>query len=101
MVAALAGEGNNVIVDAFLTESWMVPAAATNLGDYRAYLVGLHCPAEELERRERERGDRFPGIAQAFAETVHQYVPFYDVDVDTASGSIKQCFDVIRSRPAR
>jgi chloramphenicol 3-O phosphotransferase len=98
MVAGLAGERNDVIVDAFLTEPWMVTPAAASFGDLSAYLVGLHCPADELERRERERGDRFPGIARAFAETVHRYVPFYDVEVDTASSSIEQCVDAVRSR---
>ena len=96
MVAAFASEGNDVIVDAFLTEPWMAPAAAASLGDSRAFLVGLRCSADELERRERERGDRFPGIANAFAETVHRYVAFYDVEVDTASSSIEQCVDTIR-----
>lgn len=98
MVAGLASEGNDMIVDAFLTEPWMVPPAAAGLAEHRAYLVGLRCPADELERRERERGDRFPGIARAFAETVHRYVPFYDVEVDTASSSSEQCIDTIRSR---
>lgn len=98
MVAGLAGEGNDLIVDAFLTEPWMVPAAAANLCGLPAYLVGLRCQADELERRERERGDRFPGIARAFAETVHSYVPLYDVEVDTASSPIEQCVDAIRSR---
>jgi chloramphenicol 3-O-phosphotransferase len=26
-------------------------------------LVGVHCPLQELERREQERGDRAPGLA--------------------------------------
>ena len=34
MVAGLAGEGNDVIVDAFLTEPWMVPSAAAWLGGF-------------------------------------------------------------------
>jgi chloramphenicol 3-O phosphotransferase len=98
MVAGLADEGNDVIVDAFLTEPWMAPSAATNLFALPAYLVGLRCQADELERREHERGDRFPGIARAFDETVHRYVPFYDVEVDTGSSSIAHCVDAIRSR---
>ena len=76
MVAALADGGNNLVVDAFLTEPWMIPSAAASLAPLPAYLVGLQCPLEELERRERERGDRFPGIARASAETVHAHVPF-------------------------
>jgi chloramphenicol 3-O phosphotransferase len=64
MLAGLADEGNDLIVDAFLTEPWLVSSAA-RLADLPAYLVGLRCGVDELERRERERGDRFPGIARA------------------------------------
>jgi chloramphenicol 3-O phosphotransferase len=100
MVAGLAGEGNNVIVDAFLTEPWMIPSATTRLRGLQSYLVGLRCAADELERRERERGDRFPGIARAFAEEVHRHVPFYDIEVDTATSSIQECVGAIVSRLA-
>jgi chloramphenicol 3-O phosphotransferase len=72
MVAGLAGEGNGVIVDAFLDEPSMIAAAAASLADLPAYLVGLRCPPDELDRRECERRDRFPGIARASAETVHR-----------------------------
>jgi chloramphenicol 3-O phosphotransferase len=37
MVAGLAEEGNNVIVDAFLAEPWMIPTAAARLGGLPAY----------------------------------------------------------------
>lgn len=97
MVAGLANEGNNVIVDALLTEPWMI-ASAAKLAGLPAYLVGVRCPLEELERRERERGDRFPGIARAFVETVHRYVPLYDVEVDTGSKSVDECVRTIVSR---
>jgi chloramphenicol 3-O phosphotransferase len=102
MIAALTQEGNNLIVDGFLTESWMIPSAAASLGALpAAYLVGLRCAEEELERRERERGDRFPGIARASARTVHKYVQFYDVEVDTGSRSVEECVRTILARVAR
>jgi chloramphenicol 3-O phosphotransferase len=89
MVAALADAGTNVIADAFLDEAWMIPSAAAMLGEQRAFLVGLRCDLEELERRERDRGDRFPGIACAFAESVHQHVLFYDIEIDTGSSTVE------------
>ena len=90
MTAALAESGTNLIVDGFLDEAWMIPSAAASLGSQRAFLVGLHCDLDELERRERERGDRFPGIARAFAKAVHQHVPFYDIEVDTGKTSVEE-----------
>jgi chloramphenicol 3-O phosphotransferase len=100
MVGGVAEEGNNVVVDAFLSESWMIPTATARLGGLQAYLVGVRCTAEELERRESERGDRFPGIALALAEAVHRYVPFYDVEVDTASSSVEESVRTIVARLA-
>jgi len=100
MVAALAGGGNNLVVDAFLLEPWMIPNVATSLAPLPAYLVGLRCSLDELERRERERGDRFPGIARAFAETVHASVPFYDVEVDTGATTTEDCVQTILRRVA-
>src|SRR5262245_65963926 len=99
MVAGLAEEQNNLIVDVFLEEPWMIPSAA-KLAALSAYLVGVRCPTEELERRERERGNRFPGIARASAETVHQYVPSYDVEVDTASSPVEESARTILARLA-
>jgi chloramphenicol 3-O phosphotransferase len=100
MVAGFAQEGTNLIVDAFLSESWMIPSAAARLGRLPAYLVGLRCATEELERRERERRDRFPGIARASAEMVHRHVPVYDVEVDTGACSVEESVSAILSRLA-
>jgi chloramphenicol 3-O-phosphotransferase len=50
--------------------------------------------------RERERGDRFPGIARAFAATVHTSVEFYDVEVDTGSSTTEHCVQTILTRVA-
>ena len=98
MIGALADEGTNVIADGLLTEPWMISAAAARLGGLPAYLVGLRCAVEELERRERERDDRFPGIARATADAVHRHVSFYDVEVDTASTSVGESVQAITSR---
>jgi chloramphenicol 3-O phosphotransferase len=87
MVRGLVRAGNNVIADVFLDEQWMISSAVATFRELRAFLVGLRCDVAELERRERERGDRFPGIARAFAESVHQHVPVYDIDIDTGASS--------------
>ena len=101
VLAALANAGNDVIADAFLDEAWMIPSAAASLGELRAFLVGVRCDIDELERRERERGDRFPGIARAFAESVHQHIPFYDIEVDSGTMSVAESVDAILSGISR
>jgi len=47
--------------------------------------VGVHCPLEELEQRERARDDRPIGQARAQLAYVHRQET-YDVEVDTHAG---------------
>src|SRR5687768_12746456 len=62
-VAVLADAGSNVVVDTvFLRPEW-IEAITEGLRSKRAFLVGVHCGLEELERRERTRGDRRAGQA--------------------------------------
>ena len=61
---ALAGAGNDLIVDHIIeTKAWLADLLRL-LAPIDVYFVGLHCPLPELERRERERGDRRIGEAR-------------------------------------
>jgi len=78
----LAEAGNNLIVDHIVeTEDWMRQLLDL-LGRFDVFFVGLHCPLAELERRERERGDRRIGEARHDYETTHGF-GIYDFEVDT------------------
>ncbi|MNO10292.1 Chloramphenicol phosphotransferase-like protein [compost metagenome] len=50
----------------------------------------MHCPAEELARRERERGDRRIGQALEQLEFVHKE-EVYDIEVDTHIDGVENC----------
>ena len=52
--------------------------------------VGIYRPLEELERREKARGDRKPGQARIQFEQVHAQA-LYDVKVDTSMLSPDAC----------
>ncbi|MNI97424.1 Chloramphenicol phosphotransferase-like protein [compost metagenome] len=54
----------------------------------------MHCPPEELARRERERGDRAIGQALKQLEIVHKE-EVYDVEVDTYVDSAEHCAEQI------
>ena len=56
-VAAMAHEGNNLIVDDVLIENEMADYAAL-LADVAFHAVGVFAPLDVLEARERERGAR-------------------------------------------
>ncbi|MET8976445.1 hypothetical protein ABZX85_12605 [Streptomyces sp. NPDC004539] len=53
-------------------------------------LVGVHCALPELERRERERGDRTPGLAARQLAQVHAH-GLYDVECDTSVDGPAEC----------
>lgn len=96
MVAALSREGNNVVVDDVFFEPAMLEHAACVLHELPAYLIGVHCDLDELERREVARGDRLLGTARLLHEGPHRLVSRYDVEVDTTATSADDCARSIR-----
>lgn len=83
-VAGLASAGNDVVVDHILGERWRLRDCAAVFEGYPAYLVGVHCALEELNRRERDRGNRQIGRAGFQLPLVHAHGR-YDIEVDTTS----------------
>lgn len=83
-VAALVGEGIDVIVDEVLmtAEEWVDWHEALTGAEVR--WVGVHCPPDVVAERERRRGDRWPGLARGTAAQVHRHAT-YDVEVDSCS----------------
>ena len=81
---ALAGAGNNLVVEHIIeTREWM-DRLLDLLADIDVFFVGLHCPVDELERREIARGDRRIGEARADFETAHRGCT-YDMEVDSTA----------------
>jgi chloramphenicol 3-O phosphotransferase len=101
-VAGMAEAGNDIVVDHVLSERWRLLDCLTVLADYDVVFVGVHCSAEELERRERARGDRQIGQAAAQLEKVHAH-GIYDIECDTSAASPHDCAIRIKNfltRPA-
>lgn len=70
-IPALAAAGNHLIVEHIVeTEAWMQRLLLL-LEGFDVFFVGLHCPLDELERRERQRGNRRIGEARADFEVTH------------------------------
>ena len=89
-VAAMAEQGNNLIVD----EVMIGPEKAKDYRDllrpYNLHLVGLTAPLEVLEARERARGDRMIGLARGQFGLVHRGIT-YDLEVDTSVATPAEC----------
>ncbi|WP_083675948.1 chloramphenicol phosphotransferase CPT family protein [Paenibacillus borealis] len=93
-IAMFADTGVNLIVDhvihdAFTREDWQ-----KNLSGYPVMSVGVFCPLDELERREKERGDRRIGQAKEQLEFVHKE-EVYDLEVDTFRDGLEGCVEKI------
>ncbi|MEU1404959.1 AAA family ATPase [Streptomyces sp. NPDC005728] len=101
-VAGMAAGGNNLVVDHPLSRRWRLLDLLDLLVPEDTVLVGVRCPLPELERRERERGDRQAGLAALQYDQVHSH-GLHDLDVDTSLLSPQQCAlrirDVLRDRP--
>jgi chloramphenicol 3-O phosphotransferase len=93
-IAAMAREGNNLIVDDVLIEDEMADYAAL-LADVAFRTVGVFAPLDVLETRERDRGDRLIGLARWQFDRVHRGKR-YDLEVDTAKATAVECAEAIK-----
>jgi len=81
-LSGLAMAGNNVLVDYIFESEEQLHYLVNCLSELDVFLVGVHCPLKELERRENQRGDRNIGEVQEDFKTVHTFTT-YDFDIDS------------------
>lgn len=86
-IALWAAEGFDLIVDTVFEEPGCVRKVAQHLHPYTVYLVGLHCPLAELQRREAARGNRPVGLAQSQFDIVHSYCS-YDLELNSGNENL-------------
>lgn len=89
-IAAAAGRGLSVIADHVFVEKAWAEECASLFADRNAYLIGLHCPLEILEQREKHRKDRTLGQARTQIDIIHRYVT-YDLMLDTSRLTTEEC----------
>ncbi len=93
-VRALVDGGNAVIFDHVLHDRAMYESWRRATTGLDIFTVGVTCPLDLLEARERARGDRVLGRARGLANVVHGFCA-YDVTVDTAALSPEACVAAI------
>ena len=89
-IAAAARQGSNVVADHVFVEKAWVDECAALFAEMNAYLIGVQCPLDVLEQRERDRQDRTLGQARLQYDVVHKYT-CYDLEVDTSILSPEEC----------
>ena len=91
-IAVMAEESNNLIVDHVLIDNAWLEQLLELLRERYVLFVGLHCPLEELERRESERDARRQGFARQQFENIHTD-KIYDLKLDTSVLSAEECVE--------
>jgi chloramphenicol 3-O phosphotransferase len=95
-IAAMAGQGNNLIVDDVMLGSEGAEYAEL-LASFTVFTVGVFAPLDVLGARERQRGDRLTGLARWQYDRVHKHMT-YDIEVDTSRATPMQCAELIKQR---
>lgn len=80
----------NVIVDHVLYRKSYLTECLKLLKDLPVLFIGVHCPLEELERREKARGNRNIGQAKNQLKRMHKN-EIYDIEVNTFENSLNEC----------
>ena len=79
----LSGQGYHVIVDEVLFDKNRIAPYFDILSGETVYFIGIKPDRETVIRRERERGDRIPGLAEGLYEEVYDPFFTYDLLLDT------------------
>jgi len=94
-IAAMATEGNDMIVDDVLLFGAGQHYEEV-LSGHRLIKVGLFAPLDVLEERERQRGDRLIGLARWQHSRVHRGM-IYDLEIDTSHTTAQECAQRIKA----
>jgi len=95
--AALALTGNDLIMDDVIFDPKVLKEAVSALHTFNGFFVGVRCPLEVAEQRERARGDRMLGLVKSDYDLVHAH-GIYDLEVDTSILSPMECAIQIKNR---
>jgi chloramphenicol 3-O phosphotransferase len=94
-IAALSRAGNHILADHVLVEPDWVRECAILFHELPAYLIGIHCPLEVIEQRERDRADRTLGQARKQYDRAHAH-GIYDFVIDSSLATPEACATLIR-----
>ena len=83
-IAATARAGVNVIVDEVLLDEDDWVSWQRHLEGMDVRWIAVTAPLDVLEHRERQRDDRFDGLARSEHDIVHRHAR-YDLTIDTAA----------------
>jgi chloramphenicol 3-O phosphotransferase len=89
-IAALAREGNNLVVDDVMLNPADQLLYREVLIDFDVTFVGLFAPLDTLEKREGDRKDRLKGLVKWQFDRVHHGIE-YDLTIETVGNTPIEC----------
>lgn len=96
-VAALAAGDFGVIVDEMMLSEDVFLGWLDVLDLERTYFIGVHCALDQLEARERDRGNR-KGLARGYFKSVHTFATYdYEVHSDGGQSPSSVADDVLQA----
>ena len=97
-VRMFSDKGVHLVVDQILHDEETISHLLSVLKGYPVLFVGVHCPAEEIDRREKNRRDRTIGQGRAQLAFVHRQNETYDIEVNTGEIPLKAAAEKIINR---
>jgi chloramphenicol 3-O phosphotransferase len=95
VIRTLADCGHDMAIDEIFINEKILYNYAKTLENHTVYLVGILCSLEELERREKQRGNRSLGLARGQIDLVHASKKYYDLTIDTTNLDVATCVQKI------
>lgn len=95
-IVTLSQTGINVVADHVLVERLWLHECCTLFSPLPAYFIGVRCPLDVLEEREKSRRNRTLGQARLQYQIVHAH-NIYDLEVDTSLNSPEVCAAQIKA----
>ena len=93
-IAAMLKRGNSVIADHVMIERKWVEEAAELFSQFEAFWIGIRCPVEVIEQREKERKNRTLGSARLQFDVVHAWAE-YDLEIDSSKSTPDESAETI------
>jgi len=89
-IKLISDQGKDIIVDTVMYSEDSFLSIVNKFAEYPVIMVKVICPVEELNKRERERGDRDIGLAANQFKHMESQTK-YDLIVDTHAKSTNEC----------
>lgn len=96
-LAVLAQGKTGVIADAYYKLHSPIKHLFRVIGRENVFFVQLYCDLEELERREKVRGDRRMGLARSQFEQIYSF-DGYDLMIDSTKTPLKECVKTLMAK---